>query len=380
MCNLLIAEDEKYLREKVTRNVDWEKHGYKIHVASDGEEALEIIRTEPIDILVTDIRMPGMDGLELTGEAKAINEDLKIIIISGHAEFELAQTSIRLGVEDYLLKPFRTERLFEVVQKARVKLETERRRRNHALQQEALARRSLEERFSSVFGWLANPHSFLNQPPVPIHHRLEEILKSGTPQQLGEEIRLLQQSMDQSRMDPDRLLIILNDIVISTLGTIKTLGFDVEQGISLMFKHLPASAQTEFSDLQQWVGDFLLDINELVESRQSGSVEQLIREIKAYVTDHYRTGITLNTMAERVNMSPSQLSKLFSEYSGEHFSDYVTGLKVQKAKELLKGTDNRIYEIADHLGFSDAYYFSSWFRRTVGCTPTEFRGEMSTKD
>lgn len=379
MCNLLIAEDEKYLREKVTSNVDWEGHGYTVYVASDGEEALEIIRKEPIHILVTDIRMPGMDGLELTEEAKAINEDLKIIVISGHAEFELAQASIRLGVEDYLLKPFRTERLFEVVQRTREKLELERERREHAKHQEGLARRSLEERFSSVFGWLANPHSFLNQPLVPIHHSLAEILKSGTQQELAEEIRRLHRSMDQSREDPDRLFIVLNDIVISTLNSIKALGFDVEDGIRLMFKHLPANAQTEFSDLKQWVEDFLLDINELVESGQGGSVEQMINKIKAYVAEHYRTGVTLNTMAERVNMSPSQLSKLFSEYAGEHFSDYVTGLKVQKAKELLKGTDNRIYEIADYLGFSDAYYFSSWFRRTVGCSPTEFRGEMSTK-
>ena len=81
MCNLLIAEDEKYLREKVTKNVDWEGRGYKVFVASDGEEALEVIRSESIDILVTDIRMPGMDGLELTGEASS-NPDLKIIVIS----------------------------------------------------------------------------------------------------------------------------------------------------------------------------------------------------------------------------------------------------------------------------------------------------------
>ena len=85
-------------------------------------------------------------------------------------------------------------------------------------------------------------------------------------------------------------------------------------------------------------------------------------------------------MAEQVNMSPSQLSKLFREYAGEHFSDYVTGLKAQKAKELLKRTDKRIYEIADYLGFSDAYYFSSWFKRTIGCTPTEYREELSTRD
>ena len=379
MCNLLIAEDEKYLREKVTKNVDWEGHGYTVFVASDGEEALEMIRSQPIDILVTDIRMPGMDGLELTAEAKAINPDLKIIVISGHAEFELAQASIRLGVEDYLLKPFRTKRLLEVVEKARTKLEAERERRKLAEQQEKMARQSLEERFSRVFGWLANPESFLSQPQVPIRLRLGEILKSGTSQELSEEIRLLQKSMDEAQEDADRLLIILNDIVITTLSTTRDLGFDMEKSISIMGKHLPANAETQFSDLKQWVEDFLLAINDLIESGQGQSMEQIIHGVKAYVEEHYRSGVTLNTMAARVNMSPSQLSKLFLEYAGEHFSDYVTGLKVKKAKELLKGTDNRIYEIADYLGFSDAYYFSSWFKRTVGCSPTEYREELSIK-
>ena len=379
MCNLLIAEDEKYLREKVTKNVDWEGRGYKVFVASDGEEALEVIRSESIDILVTDIRMPGMDGLELTGEAKAINPDLKIIVISGHAEFELAQASIRLGVEDYLLKPFRTERLLEVVEKTREKLEAEQKKREQATQQEELARQSLEERFGRVFNWLVNPNSFLSQPQVPIRNRLGDILKSGTLQELSEEIAVLHASMDESRDDPDRIIIILNEIVITTLSALGDLGFDVEEGISLMNKHLPSDEETKFSDLKQWVQDFLLDINDLVESGQGESVEQMINTIKAYVEENYRSGITLNTMAARMNMSPSQMSKLFREYAGEHFSDYVTGLKVQKAKETLKGTDNRIYEIADYLGFSDAYYFSSWFKRTVGCTPTEYREELSIK-
>lgn len=380
MCNLLIAEDEKFLREKVSKNVDWKGRGYQVFVASDGEEALEIIRTQPIDILVTDIRMPGMDGLELTGEAKAINEDLKIIVISGHAEFELAQASIRLGVEDYLLKPFRTERLLEVVEKTREKLEEERQRRKEAERQEELARQSFQDRFKSVFGWLVNPEAFSNQPLVPTRERLVELLKSGTTAELLAEVRSVHESMDQARQDPDRLFIILNDIAISTLSTLKALGFDVEQGIGLMNKHLPADTQTHFSDLKKWVEGFLLDANDLIESGQDGSMERLIQGVKAHVEEHYRFGVTLNTMAEKVNMSPSQLSKLFYEYVGENFSDYVTGLKVRKAKELLKGTDNRMYEIADYLGFTDAYYFSSWFKRTVGQTPTEYRAESSGKN
>lgn len=373
---LLIAEDEKYLREKVTQNIDWASHGYEVFVASDGEEALEIVGRENIHILVTDIRMPGMDGIELTERAKAINEELKVIVISGHAEFELAQASIRLGVEDYLLKPFRSERLLEVVKKTKDKLEIRKAQLAQEQKREELARQLLERRFSDVFGWLANPNFFLSQSSHATRHRLSEILRTGTPSELSKEIELFHDALDSYEKDGENVYILLNDIVITTLTTVKELGFELEEVINIMAKHLPTTSQGDLEDLQQWVESFLWDINDLIKSRPEGDSEQLIKTMKSYVDENYRTGVTLHSMAIQLNMSPSQLSKLFFSYMGENFSDYVNGLKEQKAKELLKATDQRIYEIADYLGFSDAYYFSSWFKRTVGCSPTEYRESL----
>ncbi|MDI9459176.1 MAG: helix-turn-helix domain-containing protein, partial [Bacillota bacterium] len=309
--------------------------------------------------------------------AKALNEQIKAIIISGHAEFELAQSSIRLGVEDYLLKPFRTQRLLEVVEKTRAKLEAERERLEQERRQEEQAKQNLEKRIRHVFGWLADPRSLPHHPEAPIRHRLGEILRTGTHSELEEEIALLHTAMDENAPDPDKLLIILSDIVLSTFTAMKALGWDMQQGIQVMNKHLPADPQDQLMELKLWVKSFLLEINDLIKSRQQGSVEQLIATIKAYVDEHYRSRVTLGMLAERLNMSTSQLSKLFYEYVGENFSDYVNRLKGQKAKELLKGTDQRIYEIADYLGFTDAYYFSAWFKRTVGVSPTEYREGLS---
>lgn len=376
MYKILIAEDERPLREKMSQNIPWAAKGYEVFQAESGEQALELLRTENIDILITDIRMPGMDGLELTERAKGLQSDLKVIIISGHAEFELAQTSIRLGVEDYLLKPFRSERLFDVVEKARRKLENERLRAEHESKQEELAKQYLEERFSDVFGWLANPNFFLNQTQVLKGNNLGQILKTGTQQELHSEIQALQESMDKLQNEPRSVFMLLNEIVMITLTAVKELGFEVEQGVELMSNHLPATSRGHLLDLQIWVENFLLDINDLVKSRQEGTMEQLIEEIKLQVNEEFRTGLTLNILAERFNMSASQLSKLFFAYVGENFSDYVHNLKAQKAKELLKGTDQRVYEIADYLGFTDAYYFSSWFKRSVGCSPTEYRQKL----
>ena len=373
MCNLLIAEDEKSLREKVAGNVDWAGLGYRLFVAKDGEEALAIMGQEPIDILVTDIRMPGMDGLELTERAKAINDQLKVIIISGHAEFELAQSSIRLGVEDYLLKPFRTKRLLEVVDKTRAKLEAERERLEHQRRQEELAKQNLERRMRDVFGWLANPKSLPHQSQAPMRHGLAEVLRTGTQDELEREIGLIHATIDENADNPDNLLVILGDVVLSTLTALEELDLDVQQGIEVMGRLLPGDPQDQLTELKGWVASFLLEIDELIKARRQGGAQQLISTIKAYVDEHYRSGVSLGVLAQELGMSPSQLSKLFHEYVGENFSDYVNRLKGQKAKELLKGTDQRICEIADYLGFSDAYYFSAWFKRTVGVSPTEYR-------
>ena len=376
-CRLLIAEDEKYLREKVTKNIDWVSHDFILFAAGDGEEALEILQKENIDILVTDIRMPGMSGIELTEKAKQIKKDLRVIVISGHAEFELAQASIRLGVEDYLLKPFRSERLLEVVKATRQKLrEANQARLERFLVHDGVPRRLFDDKMSDIFSWLADPSFFVNQSKASIRNGLGEVLKSGTASDLSKEIDVLYQIMDQLQSDKKNLYILLNNVVIATLTTLKDVGFDFDHGISVMTKHLPATSDGRLAELKEWIKKFLFDINAMIKAKQNEGTEQLIRQIKDHVDQNYRKGVSLSALASHFNVSLGYLSKLFLEYVGENFTDYVNSLKANKAKELLKTTDKRIYEIADYLGFNDAYYFSSWFKRTVGCSPTEYRDNL----
>ena len=119
---LLLVDDEKPIRKKLINNTDWKAEGYQIFAAANGEEALKIIMEKGIDILVTDIQMPKLSGMNLIEKAKRNSSHLKVIVISGYAEFEYAQKSIRFGVNDYLLKPFRSKKLLEVVNKAKEEL------------------------------------------------------------------------------------------------------------------------------------------------------------------------------------------------------------------------------------------------------------------
>ena len=122
------VEDEIVTREGIRDNVDWQGHGFEFcGEAPDGEIALPLLQTAQPDVLITDIKMPFMDGLEL---CKIVHERMpwmKIIILSGHDEFEYAQEAIKLGVTEYLLKPVTAQDLHHVLQRIAAQLEQEKR-------------------------------------------------------------------------------------------------------------------------------------------------------------------------------------------------------------------------------------------------------------
>lgn len=114
MIKVFLVEDEVVIRDAIKNSINWEQEGYEfVGEASDGELALPMILKEKPDILITDIRMPFMDGLELSRLVKKELPDTNIIILSGYDEFEYAKEAIKIGVEEYLLKPISSNVLLE---------------------------------------------------------------------------------------------------------------------------------------------------------------------------------------------------------------------------------------------------------------------------
>ncbi len=126
MIKIFLVEDEIIIRRGIKNSIDWEKEGYEFSgEASDGELALPMIKKRHPDILITDIKMPFMDGLELSRLVKKVLPDIKILILSGYNEFEYAKQAIKIGVTDYLLKPISSERLLEVLGNVRKQIQQE---------------------------------------------------------------------------------------------------------------------------------------------------------------------------------------------------------------------------------------------------------------
>lgn len=132
MLKVFLVEDESIVREGLKNNIPWREYGYEYTgEASDGEMALPMIRKIRPDVLITDIKMPFMDGLALSQIVTQEIPDTKIIIISGYDEFEYAQKAIRVGVEQYLLKPITRGALRKVLLELREKIENEREQKNY---------------------------------------------------------------------------------------------------------------------------------------------------------------------------------------------------------------------------------------------------------
>lgn len=118
MLKVLVADDERKVCQLIVNLVDWEKLGFEIvGVVNDGISAYKFIQETPVNVMITDIRMPGCDGMELIQKAKVLYPEMHIIIISGYSQFEYAQNAIRYGVEDYLLKPLRKKDMMATLHK-----------------------------------------------------------------------------------------------------------------------------------------------------------------------------------------------------------------------------------------------------------------------
>ncbi|WP_127489654.1 response regulator transcription factor [Paenibacillus ehimensis] len=124
MYRVFLVDDEPFIMEGLAYLIDWERHGLQIvGKAGDGAEALEALAGEPIDILITDIQMPRMNGLELIRSVRELQPDVKFIILSGYNDFDYVKEGVTLGIENYLLKPVNTEELIRTLTGTVAKIE-----------------------------------------------------------------------------------------------------------------------------------------------------------------------------------------------------------------------------------------------------------------
>lgn len=533
---VFLVEDEMVIRRGIKNSIDWEKEGYIFcGEASDGELAYPMIIKEKPDILITDIRMPFMDGLELCKLVKKELPNIKILILSGYDEFDYAKEAIRLGVTEYLLKPISSGKLLEALNGVsesirrekedkdlvrkymeemrentehekqkffeqmiagnlsmadaletgkkyemnlsagmynlllfRFTLGKEKRKSGELLGEAEYAIEKLTERLEYVFefqrgveGWafllMADNEEQMSERVKELSKDLEEIMKNystiayfGGIGQPVARLRELEESFREAeRALAARFTMELNRIIsvedirmaqnVDTLDDIEITSFgEIEKTRTMLEKFLNNGAEDEIDEfvdvyinelpeenlksvlMRQYIimdayivmMSFCEKIEGIEGEMQAQSEElknsmktiQTLEEIKNYIRmllkkiigvrdtisgrrysdiieiakDQIRKTymsdeISLNTIAAEVGMSPSYFSSIFSKEMGKTFVEYLTEIRMDRAKELLMCSSMKTSEIGYEVGYKDPHYFSYIFKKTQNCTPKEFR-------
>ena len=533
---VFLVEDEMVIRRGIKNSIDWEKEGYIFcGEASDGELAYPMIIKEKPDILITDIRMPFMDGLELCKLVKKELPNIKILILSGYDEFDYAKEAIRLGVTEYLLKPISSGKLLEALNGVsesirrekedkdlvrkymeemrentehekqkffeqmiagnlsmadaletgkkyemnlsagmynlllfRFTLGKENRKSGELLGEAEYAIEKLTERLEYVFefqrgveGWafllMADNEEQMSERVKELSKDLEEIMKNystiayfGGIGQPVARLRELEVSFREAeRALAARFTMELNRIIsvedirmaqnVDTLDDIEITSFgEIEKTRTMLEKFLNNGAEDEIDEfvdvyinelpeenlksvlMRQYIimdayivmMSFCEKIEGIEGEMQAQSEElknsmktiQTLEEIKNYIRmllkkiigvrdtisgrrysdiieiakDQIRKTymsdeISLNTIAAEVGMSPSYFSSIFSKEMGKTFVEYLTEIRMDRAKELLMCSSMKTSEIGYEVGYKDPHYFSYIFKKTQNCTPKEFR-------
>ncbi|MFD0712435.1 response regulator [Paenibacillus sp. GCM10027626] len=502
MNTVLIVDDEPIIREGIKNKIEWEALGLKLSAeAEDGIDALACLEQELPTIMLTDIRMPELDGLQLVQEAKRKWPDLICVIVSGYHDFEYARQAIKYGVQDYVLKPVNDKELNRLLGEL-LERHKEQADEKNDLQLtrligqtgsrpdgERLPGLPIEEGYAVVFevaGEIGQPqwkrlrqliekqllgakltghvfrHAYHPQEMVVLVSSCSASAAGMSASYNGrklwvsrtmEEIRLALQAevtagmgmpvkADNMAESYKAALLAVKSKIVHGSGRI----FEIESGqyspllsplnseeeryLSSVLEHgqraqlremlvqrfskLAANPECGLLQLEKayaeieyffqkccsgythtflargpaietfnsWhdaVEDLLAQGDIIMKAgreRQQRSGEEIVSEVKQFIDQHYYENISLNWVADRYYIHAKYFSKLFKEKYGENFSDYITKVRLEHAAERMADGSLSIQQVAALVGYEDAAYFSSVFRKYYGMTPTQFRESL----
>ena len=425
MYKVLLVDDEDLIRESLIKTIDWQKlNAEVIGEASNGKQALEAIRQNVPDIVISDIRMPIMDGLELSQLLQSDFPDIHTVIISGYDEFAYAQQAIKTGVEDYILKPIRNQNVEESLQRIIKKIELRNgnlsgKQLAFAYQNDIIVRDALLNnvirgvktisgysnvdwlnRYNLSFGrqWtiivvcIIDDFESLIQEKGPEHAELmlycvtnfsneifcEEFGEAFVfKSQFNEVCAIITTGISSQEIYPER------DMEARIFACIQKLVNSVEEylnitisiGIGPSFTSgelLPESyiqtlkALTCRTSLKQAVCQY---------SKMSNSPQyaDIVQKAKQYISGNLDRDLSLLEVSQHVNLSANYFSSLFHKITGINLINYIKSEKMEKAKYYLLTTNIKISEIARLVGYSDPKYFSTIFKKHFHIAPSDLR-------
>lgn len=368
MLKLLIADDEESTSNAIRRTIPWEQYDILLcPEASNGKEAIEIIESEHPDIALLDVRMPLLDGLEVVKYIYKKQLNIRTIILSGYDEFSYAQTALKYGVSDYLLKPCRMEDILSSINSCKKLLLQD-------LDQQNLLRGIGQPFFEDLKASDQELSASLDAQYLQFDtqkKKLLETLGSGNTQKSKE---LLQDIFYSFVVFPRSKNIIINhllSLMLDVMMLCKDCSLPPPPELNTLIDYKQMARYTALGDLAQVADRIICQIADSIHAKSERSVS--VHAAMNYIKQHYAENIDLNILAEHIHITPAYLSLLFKVQTGVNFLEYLTQYRIEQACLLLKKTGLKNYEIAYQIGFRDEKYFSTVFKKSTGMTPSKYR-------
>ena len=362
-------------------------------VYNDPEEALEFCDWDRIDLLLADISMPGMDGLTLVDTLRERGYETQVIFISGFAEFKYAKRAIQQKAVDYIIKPVAVPNLMGAIKKAQAVYEQRRRQRedetfiknNITLITKGFIYDILFEtkQFDegdirhnlSLCGLKDRRFSVCSFVLRADHERLEYFIEHYDG---GRDIYLYRGSRQvyaivlcEAGDGPDRIDKMIRDIERHCPGIFfgphQTTG-DIRQ-LPELYYALLTRLKDEHPDR---LGSSVETAGQYGVNDVDGYSMHVIRAIE-YIRAHYADKISLSKLSEEIYVHPTYLSNLFKGQTGTTVVEYINQYRIEMAKDFLKDSRNKIFWVAEQVGFVNQRYFSQIFKKHTGVTPIQYK-------
>lgn len=350
MHHIMIVEDEERIRQGLCYIIENLIEGWEVsYAAENGLEALEMLSSHPVELIITDISMAQMNGLQLIEKVHECYPQVLTIILTGHASFNYAQSAIRCGVVDYILKPLSPQKLRNALQRVEA-----------ILQQRRFAPLSLSANDSERLLKIENlfVRAIVSQNTAGMHRALREIQSltgCSVTEKLGELHTLYQFSLSR----------ILDSLAAEGRGTVdKTVVYPEVEKLMLVRNE---------EQWEEWLRTVCQTLQcAFVEAQND--IHQVVREVVEHMRTHYGEQITLESLAARFNISGNYLSDLFKKEMGIGYREYLTRLRIQQAKQLLVSDKKpTLQEVAEQVGYANERYFVDVFKKEMGMTPGEYK-------
>ena len=395
MWKVMIADDEPKIRRGLRASIERLRPDMKVVAeAEDGETALALVQTEKPDILMIDVRMPFLSGLELIERINGVFSDCIIIVVSGHDEFQYAQRALQLKVFEYVLKPVPQEVLAGVLARAQEALAGARRQRQYlAWAHDQLERNLPLLREHFLRDWVCGQLSpveideqalFLGvqargPAAMAVIHVVDRAVAPAEERERRLALYAVRSAVEEifARFNPLWVFNDDRDNIVALCASASGKAW-VEAAAQIEPRVVP-SLCLALIVVQSCVAEAATGVPEAYEAlsaevAERGSHRALVAVAQRYLDAHYgEPALSLEQVASAAGISPGYLSRLLKLETGFSFVDYLTRVRINRAVQMMNDPAVKVYEVAEAVGYQSQHYFSRAFKRVFGRPPVEYR-------